>query len=225
MNARRYGRVSTAAALLLVASGVSGQFLVNTNQTNPGNYSGGGGAQTEVTFHATLQGGIVIRLDGISNGGRATVINGANAAGSVLFGPFDTMCTAPLLSGRCVRIPTPGGQRGNHLIASFRVSVVVSGGGRADVGISRDAAYGGASPPDIPVNYLKFASGLATDWSNRNAGTPLPDPLAPIGENNLGSNVLSGTSINHEVAMRFRDQSVVDPAGYMTRVRWTATTN
>lgn len=118
----------------------------------------------------------------------------------------------------------PNGQRGNRLVAAFRTQVLVIGSpATADIGVSRNAVYGGASPPDIAAANLTYAVGLGTNWSPVTAGTQLPDPLAPSGENNLAAGVPSGTTVDHEVALRFRFNA--QNGGYSTTVRWTATTN
>lgn len=205
------------AGLVLFAAPAFAQ-LSNTDTTATGDYAGGSGAQVRVQFDATLGNAIQLTLNGYSG----TSVGGTGAAGTVNFDTFDTMCNDMPATGQCVRTTT--GTAGAHLVAGFTATVSFSGAPSADVGISRQAAYvPAASPLDVPTAYLKYALGVATTWRDPADGASLPDPLAVVGEDNLGPGVASGDSINHQVALFFPDDSTA--GAYRTTVRWTATTN
>jgi len=195
--------------------------LANTDTTLTGDYAGGSGAQVTVTLNATLGNAIQLTLDGATAGGVVTAVTPTGGAtGTVGFGNFDTLCSTGVTTGRC--IPTATGTSGAHLVAAFTATVSFSGAASADLGISRNAAAG-ASPPDVAAANLKYAAGVATDWTDSGSGAALPNPLAVVGENNLGAALASGAMVDHEVAMFFPDTSTA--GAYSTTVRWTATTN
>jgi hypothetical protein len=208
------------ASMTLFASTAFAQ-LTNTDTTDTGNYAGGSGAQVTVTMTATLGNAIELDLDGATAGATPTTITPTGGAtGTVAFGGFDTMCNGGVTTGRCIRTAT--GTLGAHLVAAFTATVSFSGAASADLGITRNAAAG-ASPPDVAAANLKFASGVATDWTASGAGAALPAPLAVGGDTNLGAALTSGTAVTHEVAMFFADTSTA--GAYSSTVRWTATTN
>jgi hypothetical protein len=204
-----------AGMTLIPLSQASAQTLTDTETATPGNYAGGGGAQVTVQFNATLQNAITLTLTGIADGAATTTIAGTGTAGVVNFGTFNTLCNPAITNGECVR--TTAGTSGAYLVASFRATVAFSGAPSADVGISKNVA--GA----IGFGGLKFASGVATAWTNSGDGTTMLDPLAAAAENNLGVGVASGTAIDHQVALFFPDTQAA--GAYTTTVRWTATTN
>jgi len=203
-----------AGLTLLPLSQAAAQTLTDVETATPGNYAGNGGAQVTVQFNATLQNAITLTLTGIADGAATTTIAGAGTAGVVNFGTFNTLCNPAITNGECVR--TTGGTAGAHLVAPFRATVAFSGAPSADVGISKNVAGATAFG-------LKFASGVATAWTNSADGTNMLDPLAAAAENNLGLGVASGTAIDHQVALFFPDTQAA--GAYTTTVRWTATTN
>jgi hypothetical protein len=208
-------RLLVGAAFMLIPLGqAAAQTLTDTETATPGNYAGGGGAQATVTFSATLQNAISLSLVGIADGAATTTIGGAGAAGTVAFGNFNTLCSAAVTTGECVR--ATAGTTGAHLVASFRATVAFSGAASADLGISKNAA--GVSPFDV-----KFATGIGTAWTNSGDGTALLDPLTAAAETNLGAALVSGATVDHQVAVYFAD--TMTPGAYNTTVRWTATAN
>jgi hypothetical protein len=212
--------VALAVGALLAAVPAQAQTVTDLETATPGNFPGGGGAQPRVTFSASLTQAIELTITGIPDGGLPTNIAGAGANGVVNFGVFSTDCSFPIINGECVRITA--GIPGAFLVASFRARVRFSGITSADLGLSRNGPIG-SSPPDILSPRLRFATGLATAWTNSNDGIAMPNMGAASGENNLGASLASGTTIDNQVALRFGDSG--QQGMYSTTVRWTATAN
>jgi hypothetical protein len=207
-------------ALMFAARPARPQQLTDLEITTPGNYVGNGGAQATVAMSAQLTQAIELTLIGIADGASTTTIAGAGTAGVVNFGLFSTQCAFAVTNGECVRITS--GVPGSFLVASFRARVRFSGIPSADLGMSRNGPQG-SSPPDVLNPRLRWALGLATAWLDSNDGNNMPDVLTAGGENNLGANLASGTTVDHQVALRFGDSA--QQAAYSTTVRWTATAN
>jgi hypothetical protein len=207
MRVRNLSKVGGIAILLLAAS-----------QANAVQDTDAATASLAITMSMTLQSAITLTLSGQTPTNLSNETDGTGA--NIAFGNVNTTCsTQPSLTGKCIRI-TSGGT-GAHVVANVIATVTVAGVTPADgnVGISVPAA----APAGLAYKYFLCPANSCnqtfTDptWAAFGAGTTIPTSSSGF---EIGQNIASGNSVQHQLAIQIAD-TVVPPVANVV-VTYTA---
>lgn len=196
---------------------------------------GPGSSRTEITLRGTLSSMISIAVEGSADGGAVTTIVGSGTQGVVDFGIYDL--AGPPATGEKQRVNK--NPKGNYLIATLTVTAHYTGtGGLGAVDIQRANPCGPI--PDVSCDapgYLFYAKMIPRKpkqkhltwptWKEPPGGSAMAGVFAmPLstyvpGTGNLDSEMLSGDSIDHQVAVWIPDSQI--PGPFSTVVTYTAT--
>jgi hypothetical protein len=191
-------------------------------------------ASADIRLTGTVEASIMIQVDGSVDltSNRPTVITGSGTQGFVNFGVY-TGGPGGLLTGEKHKTTGPPANRGSYIVATLAARVILTGGaGPATVDIQRTNPAG--TWPDVPVGHLYYAVPATRGKSQKYAwpkwdkypeprlgSSVFPMPLSTYvpGAGNLATDMNSGDSMDHQVAIWIPDS--LTPTPFSTLVTYT----